>query len=139
MPPTQRVRDAMHIGVISCPSETPVAAALALISSYRIHAVVVTEGPGHLAGILSQTDLLRAWQDGAAYDHVMQGPVHAIMTQSVMYARHGTRSRHSLAQSQPRAPLGGGRRAQRRSGVANGDFVDERHRAPYRRTELSAI
>lgn len=51
MPTTQRVRDAMHIGVISCPSETPVAAALALISSYRIHAVVVTEGPGHLAGI----------------------------------------------------------------------------------------
>ena len=84
MPITQRVRDAMHIGVISCPRETPVAAALALIRSYRIHAVVVTEGPGHLAGILSQTDLLRAWQDGAAYDHVMQGPVNAIMSTSVI-------------------------------------------------------
>lgn len=80
----QFVRDAMHVGVISCPSETLVADALALIKSYRIHAVVVTDGPGHLAGILSQTDLLKAWQDGASYDQVMQGPVHEIMTRSVI-------------------------------------------------------
>ncbi|MFM7677707.1 MAG: CBS domain-containing protein, partial [Roseiflexaceae bacterium] len=68
---TQLVRDAMHVGVISCPVETSVADAMALINRYRIHAVVITEGPGHLAGILSQTDLLRAWKDGAAYEQVM--------------------------------------------------------------------
>ena len=54
---TQLVRDAMHVGVISCPVETSVADAMALINRYRIHAVVITEGPGHLAGVLSQTDL----------------------------------------------------------------------------------
>lgn len=81
---TQLVRDAMHVGVISCPVETSVADAMALINRYRIHAVVITEGPGHLAGILSQTDLLRAWKDGAAYEQVMQGPVVNIMTRSVI-------------------------------------------------------
>jgi CBS domain-containing protein len=81
---TQLVRDAMHVGVISCPVETSVADAMALINRYRIHAVVITEGPGHLAGILSQTDLLRAWKDGAAYEQVMQGPVINIMTRSVI-------------------------------------------------------
>lgn len=80
----QLVRDAMHVGVISCPVETIVADAMALINRYRIHAVVITEGPGHLAGILSQTDLLRAWKDGAAYEQVMQGPVANIMTRSVI-------------------------------------------------------
>lgn len=80
----QLVRDAMHVGVISCPTETSVADALTLIKRYRIHAVVITEGPGHLAGILSQTDLLRAWKDGASYDHVMQGQVSTIMTRSVI-------------------------------------------------------
>jgi len=81
---TQLVRDAMHVGVISCPVETSVADAMALINRYRIHAVVITEGPGYLAGILSQTDLLRAWKDGAAYEQVMQGPVVNIMTRSVI-------------------------------------------------------
>ena len=81
---TQLVRDAMHVGVISCPVETSVADAMALINRYRIHAVVITEGPGHLAGILSQTDLLRAWKDGAAYEQVMLGPVVNIMTRSVI-------------------------------------------------------
>ena len=81
---TQLVRDAMHVGVISCPVETSVADAMALINRYRIHAVVITEGPGYLAGILSQTDMLRAWKDGAAYEQVMQGPVVNIMTRSVI-------------------------------------------------------
>lgn len=74
----------MHVGVIACQTETPVADALAMIKRYRIHAVVVTEGPGYLAGILSQTDLLSAWREGATYDRVMSGPVSEIMTKSVI-------------------------------------------------------
>lgn len=80
----QRVSDAMHVGVIACQAETPVADALAMIKRYRIHAVVVTEGPGYLAGILSQTDLLSAWREGATYERVMSGPVSEIMTKSVI-------------------------------------------------------
>jgi CBS domain-containing protein len=78
------VRDAMHVGVISCPVEATVMDAWQLIDRYRIHAVVVTDGPGYLAGIISQTDMLKAWRSGATYEEVMRGPVSAIMTSSVI-------------------------------------------------------
>jgi CBS domain-containing protein len=78
------VRDVMHSGVISCPSETTVEAAIKLMQSNRIHALVVVDGPGYLAGIVSQTDLLRAWQDGSTYDKIMHGPVSHVMTRSVV-------------------------------------------------------
>jgi CBS domain-containing protein len=78
------VRDVMHSGVISCPSETTVEAAIKLMQSNRIHALVVVDGPGYLAGIVSQTDLLRAWQDGSTYDKIMHGPVSNVMTRSVV-------------------------------------------------------
>lgn len=78
------VRDVMHYGVITCPSETPVDEALRLMTSNRIHALVVVDGPGYLAGIVSQTDLLRAWQDGSTYEKVIHGPVSSVMTQSVV-------------------------------------------------------
>ncbi|HWQ12768.1 MAG TPA: CBS domain-containing protein [Roseiflexaceae bacterium] len=80
----QYVRDVMHAGVISCPSETPVEEALRVMQANRIHALVVVDGPGYLAGIVSQTDLLRAWQDGSTYEKVMRGPVSTIMTASVV-------------------------------------------------------
>jgi CBS domain-containing protein len=80
----QYVRDIMHYGVISCPSETSVEEALRLMQSNRIHALVVVDGPGYLAGIVSQTDLLRAWQDGSTYEKVMHGPVSNVMTPSVV-------------------------------------------------------
>ena len=80
----QYVQDVMHSGVISCPSETPVEEAIHLMQSNRIHALVVVEGPGYLAGVVSQTDLLRAWQDGSHYEQTMRGPVSQVMTTSVV-------------------------------------------------------
>ncbi len=79
-----RVADIMHVGIISCPSETSVEDAIALMQNYRIHAVIVVDGPGYLAGIVSQTDMLNAWQDGSTYQQVMHGPVGAVMTRSVI-------------------------------------------------------
>jgi CBS domain-containing protein len=78
------VRDIMHYGVISCPSETSVEEAMHMMQANRIHALVVVDGPGYLSGIVSQTDLLRAWQDGSTYEQVMRGPVSNIMTKSVV-------------------------------------------------------
>lgn len=78
------VRDIMHAGVISCPAETTVEEAMRVMNENRIHAIVVVDGPGYLAGIVSQTDLMRAWQDGSNYQGVMHGPVSDIMTRSVV-------------------------------------------------------
>ena len=78
------VRDIMHHGVISCPVETTVEEALELMQSNRIHALAIVDGPGYLAGIVSQTDLLRAWRTGSSYEEVMGGPVGEIMTESVV-------------------------------------------------------
>lgn len=78
------VREIMHYGVISCPSETPVDEAMRMMQANRIHALVVVDGPGYLAGIVSQTDLLRAWQDGSSYEQVIHGPVSNVMTRSVV-------------------------------------------------------
>lgn len=80
----QYVRDVMHHGVIACPCETSVEDAIKLMQTNRIHAVVVLDGPGYLGGIVSQTDLLKAWENGSAYDHVMHGAVEDIMTKSVV-------------------------------------------------------
>ncbi|MDZ4720647.1 MAG: CBS domain-containing protein [Roseiflexaceae bacterium] len=78
------VRDIMHHGVISCPAETSVEDAVRIMNERRIHAIVVIDGPGYLAGIVSQTDLMSAWQDGSNYQKVMHGPVGDVMTQSVV-------------------------------------------------------
>jgi crotonyl-CoA carboxylase/reductase len=82
--PKTNVRDIMHHGVISCPAETSVEEAVHTMQERRIHAIVVVDGPGYLAGIVSQTDLMTAWQDGSTYEKVMHGPVSEVMTKSVV-------------------------------------------------------
>jgi CBS-domain-containing membrane protein len=78
------VRDVMHIGVISCRVETSVSEAMHLMQTNRIHALVVVDGGGWMAGIVSQTDLLKAWETGSSYEEVMQGAVGNVMTTSVI-------------------------------------------------------
>lgn len=78
------VRDIMHYGIISCPAETSAEEALRIMNQNRIHAIVVVDGPGYLAGIVSQTDLMKSWQSGSDYTKVMHAPVSEIMTPSVV-------------------------------------------------------
>lgn len=78
------VRDIMHHGIISCPVETSAEEALKIMNQNRIHAVVVVDGPGYLAGIVSQTDLMKSWQGGSDYAKVMHAPISEIMTPSVV-------------------------------------------------------
>ncbi len=83
------VSDVMHHGVISCRIESTVEEAIEAMQSARIHALVVVDGPGLLAGIVSQTDCLRAWSNGLTYEAAMQGPVSTIMTRSVVTCMPG--------------------------------------------------
>lgn len=78
------VGDVMHVGVISCTAGTSVREAINILDEHRIHALVVVDGPGYLAGIVSQTDVLRAWRRGGSYEEVMSQPVSNIMTRSVI-------------------------------------------------------
>jgi CBS domain-containing protein len=65
-----RVIDAMHPGLISCSPETPLRTVARMMSTYRVHAILVTahgeeELPGgSLWGIVSDADLLRAAEAG---------------------------------------------------------------------------
>ncbi len=61
-----RVIDVMHPGVIACPMNTPLRAVARMMTSYRVHAIMVMaheadELPhGTLWGVISDTDVMRA-------------------------------------------------------------------------------
>lgn len=65
-----RVIDAMHPGVISCPTETPLRAVARMMATYRVHAIIVTAHDsddlpdGSLWGVVSDVDVMRAAQAG---------------------------------------------------------------------------
>jgi CBS domain-containing protein len=66
--PLQRLRviDVMHPGVIACPLDTPLRDVARMMTTYRVHAIMVMaheadELPhGLLWGVISDTDLIRA-------------------------------------------------------------------------------
>jgi CBS domain-containing protein len=64
--PELRVSDAMHPGLISCSPQTPLRTVARMMSTNRVHAILVTthgkeEGPRHSRwGIVESSDVLRA-------------------------------------------------------------------------------
>lgn len=76
--------DTMNPHVIGCSADTPLREAIELLQKHRIHALVVTDGPGALAGVFSQTDALRAWSQGREYEQSMSQPVSEFMTRDVV-------------------------------------------------------
>lgn len=75
------VRDVMHRKVISCRVDTPLKEVARRLHSERINALVVVDEGGDLAGVVSQTDLIKAfeqeWENMVAED-VMTPDVVAI-------------------------------------------------------------
>ncbi len=79
---TRTVRDAMTKGTINVSADCPVSSAARLLDTYHISGVPVVDREGHLVGVLSQTDLLRArvvdhlWNNlpGLAVRHLMSAP-----------------------------------------------------------------
>jgi pyruvate-ferredoxin/flavodoxin oxidoreductase len=56
----RRVADAMHRGVVTCFPDTPLGEVIASMVEHDVSAVVVVDRDGHLAGLLSVSDLRRA-------------------------------------------------------------------------------
>jgi CBS domain-containing protein len=85
------VIDVMNPTVITISDEAVLSEAVTMLEKHRISALVVVDHAGHMAGVLSQTDVLRAWQTSDAGD--------AVEHQAV--ARHMTRDVISVAPHKP--------------------------------------
>ncbi len=79
-----RVSDVMNPAVISISDEAPLSEAIEQLRQNKISALVVVEHSGHMVGLISQTDLLRAWQESADNQEVMNSPVSEYMTTDVI-------------------------------------------------------
>lgn len=55
------VRDVMHRGVVTCAPDTPLREVAALMARDRASAVAVVNPSGELVGIISRTDMVRAY------------------------------------------------------------------------------
>ncbi|WP_029215611.1 HPP family protein [Kallotenue papyrolyticum] len=79
-----RVADVMNPKVISISDEATLADAIEKLRQHRISALVVVDHSGHMVGVISQTDLIRAFQEHAGDPQVLQRPVSAYMTRDVI-------------------------------------------------------
>lgn len=79
-----RVADVMKTSVITISDEAPLSEAIETLRSNRISALVVVDHSGHMVGLISQTDLLRAWQESTDDPNVMNSAVSAYMTKDVI-------------------------------------------------------
>ncbi len=77
------VADVMNPSVISVSDEATLEEAVEKMRTNRISALVVTDHSGHMVGVISQTDLIRAWQEGAKADSINQS-VSQYMTRDVI-------------------------------------------------------
>ncbi|MBI1892823.1 MAG: CBS domain-containing protein, partial [Candidatus Rokubacteria bacterium] len=78
-----RVRDWMHVGVITCRPDTPAGEVADTLQAHDISALVVVDEEGYAVGVISRTDLVNAtfvqpylkhWR-GLAARHLMSSPV----------------------------------------------------------------
>jgi CBS domain-containing protein len=73
------VVDAMHPGVVTCPTETPLRAVARMMAGHRIHAVVVFDeesdevGGAELWGVVSDLDLVKSASAGEIEDGTAGG------------------------------------------------------------------
>jgi CBS domain-containing protein len=81
---TLRVSDVMNSAVISVSDEAPLSEAIDTLRENRISALVVVDHSGHMVGLISQTDLLRAWQESASDPNILNRPVNEYMTRDVI-------------------------------------------------------
>lgn len=78
------VADVMNPKVISISDEATLAQAIEKLREHKISALVVVDHSGHMVGLISQTDLLRAWQEGSGKTEAMDQSVSAYMTRDVV-------------------------------------------------------
>lgn len=81
------VRDSMHAGVMAVTADTPVAQAARLLDEHGLHMLVVTDEDGYLAGVISQTDLVRTRMLKPQVADWADWPVQRLMTPQVYTVR----------------------------------------------------
>jgi len=74
----------MNTSVITISDEAPLSEAIDTLRRNRISALVVVDHSGHMIGVISQTDLLRAWQESTDNPEVMNSAVNSYMTRDVI-------------------------------------------------------
>lgn len=65
--PNTTVMQAKRLGVLTCTPDTRLSDAAQRMTSEDVSALVVVDENGYLAGVLSRTDLLRAWDKGGPW------------------------------------------------------------------------
>ena len=81
---TLQVSDIMNPNVISISDEASLREAIEMLRQHKISALVVVDHSGHMVGLISQTDLLRAWEQGDSGQDVLDRPVGEFMTRDVV-------------------------------------------------------
>jgi CBS domain-containing protein len=80
----------MHVGVITCGGDTPIADVAASMATYEVSALVVVDDAGYAVGVISRTDLvnatfvqpyLRHWR-GMTARHLMSSPVVSVRAET---------------------------------------------------------
>jgi CBS domain-containing protein len=109
-----RVRDAMHLGVITCLPDTPMEAVARIMSTNRVHAVVVAgAGAAESWGAVTDRDLLAVAPDAAdrlagscaTHDVVTVAPDDPLATAADMMRRHDV-SHLMVVEPERRVPVG---------------------------------
>src|SRR3954454_8415754 len=84
-----RVVDVMNSPVITVSDEATLAETLDLMLMHKVSGLVVVDHSGHMVGVVSQSDLLRAWQAETDFTELRQCVVSQYMTRDVIScARH---------------------------------------------------
>ena len=78
---TRTVLQAKRLGIVSCKGSDPLEKIAARLADDDISALVVTDPNGHLSGIISRSDLLRAYLEA---DDWCTAPVEQFMTRNVV-------------------------------------------------------
>ncbi len=65
--PNTTVMQAKRLGVLTCTPDTRLSEAAQRMTGEDVSALVVVDDEGYLAGLLSRTDLLRAWDKGGPW------------------------------------------------------------------------
>ena len=78
------VADVMHTPVITVSNEAPLSEAFDLLLKHKISGLVVVDHSGYLVGVISQSDLLRAWRQGSDYAPLANTLVSQYMTKDVI-------------------------------------------------------
>jgi len=74
----------MNSPVITVSDEATLAETLDLMLMHKVSGLVVVDHSGHMVGVISQSDLLRAWQEQTDFTELRQRAVSQYMTRDVI-------------------------------------------------------